>query len=356
MFTNFHVIPSPSSAMATFEGIDLNNQAYQAKLRGDFPEAERLYLSAIDVKERHLGPNAITTALSRNALGEVYLQMGKMEEAEDNLTKVLAVRSAGGPPFDAAVTRENLAQLAEMKGQMSQAKALRLRGAPNTIVCANSDCISQALDLGTLKQCSNCKSVYYCSEACQTGEAVTRSTVHLLRFERRSVAPLRSAVKAPSDPVQLIHAAHGFDARSETFNTTQLLEARKGRGGAGDIIGEAITGIITGIQDGINKDKAARSRFTQDLVGKLHAQHPNFNWIACHTKHDTKFDGKRGVDWDHRHQEFDVKIGGTVGYEIYNAKSGKFFRKGDGGYLNWAYIGKVLKTENKGKDITFGKP
>lgn len=174
MFTNFHVIPSPSSAMATFEGIDLNNQAYQAKLRGDFPEAERLYLSAIDVKERHLGPNAITTALSRNALGEVYLQMGKMEEAEDNLTKVLAVRSAGGPPFDAAVTRENLAQLAEMKGQMSQAKALRLRGAPNTIVCANSDvslnisgvyiasfilhqCISQALDLGTLKQCSNCK-------------------------------------------------------------------------------------------------------------------------------------------------------------------------------------------------------
>ncbi|KAF9494478.1 hypothetical protein BDN71DRAFT_980569 [Pleurotus eryngii] len=167
MFTNIHVNPSPSSAMATFEGIDLNNQAYQAKLRGDFPEAERLYLSAIDVKERHLGPNAITTALSQNALGEVYLQMGKMEEAEDNLTKALAVRSAGGPPFDAAVTRENLAQLAEMKGQMSQAKALRLRGAPNTIVCANSYCISKALSLGALKHCSNCKSVYYCSEACQ---------------------------------------------------------------------------------------------------------------------------------------------------------------------------------------------
>ncbi|KAF4602786.1 hypothetical protein EYR40_006003 [Pleurotus pulmonarius] len=183
------------------------------------------------------------------------------------------------------------------------------------------------------------------------------AAVVAILFAQTSLAAV--VYRAPSDSAQLLDADHGFDARSETFNpsnNTQLLEARKGRGGAGDIIGEAITGIITGIQDGINKDKEARSRFTQDLVGKLHAQHPNFNWIACHTKHDTKFDGKRGVDWDHRHQEFDVKIGGTIGYEIYNAKSGKFFRKGDGGYLNWAYIGKVLKTENNGKDITFGKP
>lgn len=67
--------------------------------------------------------------------------------------------------------------------------------------------------------------------------------------------------RAPSDPAQLINAEHGFDARSETYipgNNTQLLEARKG-GGAADIIGEAITGIITGIQDGINKDKAVNS-------------------------------------------------------------------------------------------------
>ncbi|KAL4260091.1 polyprenol kinase family protein [Pleurotus pulmonarius] len=167
MFANIQFNPTPSAAMATFEGIDLNNQAYQAKVRGDFTEAERLYLRAIEVKERHLGPSAITTALSRNALGEVYLQMGRMVEAEDNLTKALEVRTAGGPPFDAAVTRENLAQLAEMRGRMSDAKALRLAGAPNTIACANSDCISQALSLDALKQCSTCKSVYYCSEACQ---------------------------------------------------------------------------------------------------------------------------------------------------------------------------------------------
>ncbi len=66
--------------------------------------------------------------------------------------------------------------------------------------------------------------------------------------------------RAPPDHAQLINMDHDFEARSETFNpgnNTQLLEARKG-GGAADIIGEAITGIITGIQDGINKDKEVR--------------------------------------------------------------------------------------------------
>ncbi|KAF9496840.1 hypothetical protein BDN71DRAFT_690673 [Pleurotus eryngii] len=164
--------------------------------------------------------------------------------------------------------------------------------------------------------------------------------------------------RALSDHVQFLDAEQELEARTEYINpdnNTQLLEARKGAGGAADLLGDVVTSIITGIQDGINADKDARSKFTYDLVGQLHAKQPQFNWILCHTKHDYKWDGQRGVDWDHRHQEFDVKIGGTIGYEIYNAKSGRFFRKGDGGYLNWAYIGNVLKTENDGKDITFGK-
>ncbi|KDQ28650.1 hypothetical protein PLEOSDRAFT_1015485, partial [Pleurotus ostreatus PC15] len=97
---------------------------------------------------------------------------------------------------------------------------------------------------------------------------------------------------------------------------------------------EGAINIFTSIQDGIKQDKEDRSTFTQHLVQQLHSEHPDFNWIVCHTKHDYKWDGKQGVDWAHKHQEFDIKIGGTIGYEIYNAKSGKFFRKGDGGYLN----------------------
>ncbi|KAJ8519983.1 hypothetical protein ONZ45_g3104 [Pleurotus djamor] len=125
--------------------------------------------------------------------------------------------------------------------------------------------------------------------------------------------------------------------------------------GAGDAI-EAIINIVNLVQDRINKDKAARSQFTQDLVSRMHAAHPNFNWIICHTKHTYKFDGRRGVDWDHRHQEFDIKLGGTIGYEIYNLKSGEFTRQGDGGYLNWAYIGRVIKSDQGGKHLVFGAP
>ncbi|KAL0960179.1 hypothetical protein HGRIS_011813 [Hohenbuehelia grisea] len=102
--------------------------------------------------------------------------------------------------------------------------------------------------------------------------------------------------------------------------------------------------------------QVASRRVHINLVEKLKQQHPQFNWIVCHTKHETKFEGKEGVDWSHHHQEFDIKIGGTIGYEVYNLKAGEFFRKGDGGYLNWAYIGNVLRKDDDGKHVVFGKP
>ncbi|KAF7433739.1 hypothetical protein PC9H_005704 [Pleurotus ostreatus] len=172
---------------------------------------------------------------------------------------------------------------------------------------------------------------------------------------------------APSDHAQLVNDSRGFAPPSEAFihgNNTQLLDNTqhvKTRQAAeiaelATTVIEGAINIFTSIQDGIKQDKEDRSTFTQHLVQQLHSEHPDFNWIVCHTKHDYKWDGKQGVDWAHKHQEFDIKIGGTIGYEIYNAKSGKFFRKGDGGYLNWAYIGNVAKTENDGKDLTFAKP
>ncbi|KAF9494458.1 hypothetical protein BDN71DRAFT_978240 [Pleurotus eryngii] len=162
------VNPSVNAAVAAFEASDLNTQAYQAQRSGNLQEAERLYLLAIELKERSSGPNTMTVATSRGMLGEVYLKMGKIEEAEDNLKKAMAVISeSGASSFNAAVTRENLAQLAEMKGEMGEAKALRLGGASHTVACANSECTRQRLRIDVLKQCSNCKSVYYCSETCQ---------------------------------------------------------------------------------------------------------------------------------------------------------------------------------------------
>jgi hypothetical protein len=96
-------------------------------------------------------------------------------------------------------------------------------------------------------------------------------------------------------------------------------------------IGKEIAG---GIMGAINDDKEARSEFTQRLVSETRQKFPDRNVVVCHTKHHYKWDGVQGQDWSHQHQEFDIQLGGTIGYEIYITKGGEFFREGDGGYLN----------------------
>jgi hypothetical protein len=48
------------------------------------------------------------------------------------------------------------------------------------------------------------------------------------------------------------------------------------------------------------------------MVQKL----PDMNAVACHTKHEAKFDGVQNVDWFHQHFEIDIQLGGTIGYEV----------------------------------------
>ncbi|KAJ8519984.1 hypothetical protein ONZ45_g3105 [Pleurotus djamor] len=109
------------------------------------------------------------------------------------------------------------------------------------------------------------------------------------------------------------------------------------------------------VQDCI-KDIAARSQYTQDLVLRMNSTYPGYNWIACHSKHTYKFDGTVGVSWGHRHSDFETKAGGISGYEVYNFKTGEFTLQGDGGYVNFAYIGNVIKSDQGGNHLIFGLP
>ncbi|RDB14945.1 hypothetical protein Hypma_016158 [Hypsizygus marmoreus] len=124
-------------------------------------------------------------------------------------------------------------------------------------------------------------------------------------------------------------------------------------------VGGLLVDVVKGIQAGIEADKENdiqnRSKFTQDLVNALNSKSPKLNYVICHTKHSTAFEGTKGTDWGHAHQEFDIKVGGTIGYEIYWFTAGKFTRQGDGGYLNWAYVGNVKSKSPDGKEIVFGR-
>ncbi|KAF8997745.1 hypothetical protein BDQ17DRAFT_1329210 [Cyathus striatus] len=114
--------------------------------------------------------------------------------------------------------------------------------------------------------------------------------------------------------------------------------------GAGVMIGLAadyvggIFDIGKAVQAGIEEDKvvsvhypdllsleptAVKTSLTKDLVHQIAAKYPKFNVVVCHVKHETKFDGKEGVEWGHSRQSFtNVKIGFPVPYDIYWFKSG----------------------------------
>lgn len=52
------------------------------------------------------------------------------------------------------------------------------------------------------------------------------------------------------------------------------------------------------------------------MVDGMVQQFPEMNAVACHTKHEAKFDGVQNVDWFHQHFEIDIQLGGTIGYEV----------------------------------------
>jgi len=128
-----------------------------------------------------------------------------------------------------------------------------------------------------------------------------------------------------------------------------------------DAIKLTIDGIIDlfhKLSDVAKQDKLNRGSFTKNTVATLRQKHPTYNFVICHTKHRTKFDGKAGKEWYHDHRELKMgfPVGTTIGYEIYGFKSGEFTRQGDGGWLNWAYTGNLKKSDQGGKHLVFAKP
>ena len=131
--------PSPAHAQAIEQGSQFNNRAQQLMRLGRYEEAEQLHRQAIDVKERGLGTDHITTALSYNAIGETYIRMNRLDDAEMYLQKARNIREASPRPqdeIDAAVTRENIAVVYEMRGDLPRARQMRRVGSPNNMLCA----------------------------------------------------------------------------------------------------------------------------------------------------------------------------------------------------------------------------
>jgi hypothetical protein len=78
----------------------------------------------------------------------------------------------------------------------------------------------------------------------------------------------------------------------------------------------------------------SRNNITQQFIKKLKEKYPKHNVVMCHPKHVAKWQSVQGKDWGQDHVEFDIKLGGTIGYDVYWGSDGEFINEGDRGYLN----------------------
>ncbi|KAJ3521648.1 hypothetical protein NM688_g8989 [Phlebia brevispora] len=167
MTASAHINPSPDRAQGVLMGSSLNQQGQALYNRGQYSEAEKVFKEALDVKLRALGPQDYSTGIGYNALGETYIRLGRLDEAEENIKKAIPLVSSSA--HDSAYYRENLAKVYEMKHDLVKAKEERLQGSPNSIICAEDNCTVFPLP-HPLKYCSRCQSIYYCSEKCQRSD------------------------------------------------------------------------------------------------------------------------------------------------------------------------------------------
>ncbi|KAM6495035.1 hypothetical protein JOM56_009658 [Amanita muscaria] len=117
---------------------------------------------------------------------------------------------------------------------------------------------------------------------------------------------------------------------------------------------QALSLVMKSLNGVVNDHKFNhRSQFAPNVVTALWNSNPHYNYVICHVPHDYTFQGMQGVDWDHQEQ-----VGYSVSFDIVVGGAGHFIRHGDGGFINWAYIGNVAsRTEIGGSTmVVFNAP
>ena len=129
----------PTQLLSSADLASLSQKARESFSKGHLVEALSTYLQLIAHEEEAYGPRSLRTAASYCQAGILYARMDKLDRAEVYFSKALAVQTWQGPELDASVTREHLAQVYESRGKLREARALRLVGAPDSMVCSNRE-------------------------------------------------------------------------------------------------------------------------------------------------------------------------------------------------------------------------
>ncbi|KAF5378586.1 hypothetical protein D9615_007101 [Tricholomella constricta] len=98
------------------------------------------------------------------------------------------------------------------------------------------------------------------------------------------------------------------------------------------------TDLQAGCAVGANQANGDRGAFTRDTVGYLWGKDSSHNYLIIHTSYRSSFQGKQGVDWDSAHCTF-----GGVGFNVFAIRNGDLWNDGDGGFINWSFIGRFTR-------------
>ncbi|KAG5183469.1 hypothetical protein JKP88DRAFT_316836 [Tribonema minus] len=104
----------------------LNAPACELQAWRQLAEAEQLYIHALAINEKVLGPKHQSTATSLNDLGGLFQTQGKLAEAEPLYIRALAIREEllGPKHPDTASSLFGLASLLQAKGKLAEAEPL----------------------------------------------------------------------------------------------------------------------------------------------------------------------------------------------------------------------------------------
>ncbi len=103
------------------------------------------------------------------------------------------------------------------------------------------------------------------------------------------------------------------------------------------VIGICLKLIISTIIDGDHDNESA---FTQSTAAQLRKNYPDKNVMVVHGNHDAS----GLVNSVHNHVELPVQVPNTKGYETYVFDYGDFNMMGDGGFINWCFMGNFDRT------------
>jgi tetratricopeptide (TPR) repeat protein len=109
--------------------ISLNNLAELYRLMGKYTEAEPLYVSSLDLREKLLGSNHPNTAAGLNNLASLYQLIGRHIEAEPLFIRSLAIneQQLGTSHPNTTANLNNLAELYREVGRYTEAESLYIR-------------------------------------------------------------------------------------------------------------------------------------------------------------------------------------------------------------------------------------